>query len=247
MKPTNIMFFLFIVIMFFLFGYFMSTLTGKAIVTREIVNVSKVVDGDTFKDQIGQSYRLLGINTPEKNMPFHDEALAYLKQYEGKIVELEIDKEDYDKYGRKLRFIFYNNKMINKEILRLGLANFYSYGSSYDAELLNAENSARNNELGLWTKSRDKCAYCIILVSLDKGGQEGHEDDERVIFNNICSFSCNLEGWTMKDDANHIYKFDETIEANKILEIKQKSVWNDERDSLFLRDNNGGLVVFYRY
>jgi endonuclease YncB( thermonuclease family) len=250
MRIRGVLFFLFIVIVFFLFAYYLSSFTGRVVENREIANVTNVIDGDTIEVRLGlviTKVRLLGINTPEKNMPGYQEAKDYLRQLEGKEVELVKDKEDVDKYNRKLRFVFYDNEMINLEILRRGLANYYSYGSSYDADLLEAEDSARVGELGLWKKSGDKCASCIILVNLDKGGQEGHTDDEQVIFGNICDFNCDMNGWTMKDDANHIYKFNNAVSAMSEFAINQKGVWNDQGDSLFLRDKEGGLVIFWRY
>jgi len=183
-----------------------STTTVRNLPTKE--KVKRVVDGDTIDTSLGR-VRLLGVNTPEKNMPFYQEAKDYLKQYEGKNIELEQDKEDKDKYGRELRFIFYNDAMINLQILRLGLATYYSYGSKYDKKLLEAEDFARVGELGLWKKSKNKCANCVILVSLDNGKEKDDclAGSEEVKFRNICGFSCDLDGWIMKDDANHIFNF----------------------------------------
>ena len=46
----------------------------------QTITVSQVVDGDTIKDQMGNSYRLLGINTPEKEQLYYSEAKDYMKE-----------------------------------------------------------------------------------------------------------------------------------------------------------------------
>jgi endonuclease YncB( thermonuclease family) len=45
---------------------------------------------------------MLGINTPEKNMPHAEDAKNFLKRFENKTITLIQDAEDLDKYKRKL-------------------------------------------------------------------------------------------------------------------------------------------------
>jgi micrococcal nuclease len=76
-------------------------------------NVIRVVDGDTIQVSIDDTtyrVRLIGINTPEsttKKEPYGKEASDFTKsQLEGKIVYLEKDVSDTDRFGRSLRYVW---------------------------------------------------------------------------------------------------------------------------------------------
>lgn len=222
-----------------------SLLTGKFIDNSidyepEIAFVNNIVDGDTIKTDIGE-IRFLGVNTPERGKPYYGEAKDYLKQIENKSIEVLRDFEDIDKYGRKLRYVFYENRFINAEILQEGLAtSFMIKGLKYEDKLKNAEEFAKNNEIGLWEKSDDKCADCIELAELNP-------EEEFFIIENKCNFECNLEGWLVKDDANHFFKLNNLHLYEQQRYDSKTSVWNDDGDRFFMRDKNGKLVIFYEY
>ena len=84
MKLRRLFIFLLIILLLALLSVYWPKLTGKSINNQEYkkepVFVSQVVDGDTFKDLNGQSYRLLGINTPEKNKPYYKEAKDFIPE-----------------------------------------------------------------------------------------------------------------------------------------------------------------------
>jgi len=219
--------------------------TGEAVIDnnkyqREKCFVGRVIDGDTIVCN-NQSTRLLGINTPEKKMPYYEEAKEFLQEIENKSVEVLRDKEDEDKYNRKLRYVFYENRLLNVEILQEGLAtSFMLNGLKYEDKLKNAEIYAKNNEIRLWEKSKEVCADCIELLELNY-------TNEFFILKNNCNFDCNLSGWIVKDDANHFFKLDNLKSfENKRYDSKLK-IWNDEGDRFFMRDETGKLVVFYEY
>lgn len=238
MKVKRLLMFLVVLILLIDLAYFYPKLTGK--VTKDYeritVNISRVIDGDTFKDNSGQSYRLLGINTPEKKQAYYNEAKDFLKQYEGKEAEIEIHGED--KYKRILGYVYFNNKLLNKEILEKGLGNLYVYEKDkHFQELLEAEKYAQGRELGIWKKSENY--GCLEIVEFNYAEEERCKNQEQLILNNKCE-SLNL---TLKDDANHIYK----ININKGIFVQNFScVFNDEGDSLFIRDERG-VVLYYHY
>jgi hypothetical protein len=166
-----------------------------------------------------------------------EEALDFLRQYEGKIIEIE--DRGKDKYNRTLGYIYYQDKLINSEILKLGLATLYVYDKDENYnELERAEEQARANNVGLWTRS--KSYGCIKLIKLQYNeGETRCTNNEQLILNNLCSSLQVI----LKDDANHIEKINLTIGVY----IQNFScVWNDEGDSLYLRDEQG-LLLFYRY
>ena len=78
------------------------------------------MDGDTIELSNGEKVRYIGINTPETKDPrkivecFGKESYEYNKKLvEGKEVALEKDVSDKDKYGRLLRYVWIEEKMIN--------------------------------------------------------------------------------------------------------------------------------------
>lgn len=237
MKIKRILAYFAIIIIFIDLAYFYPKLTGKGVYEIDAVNITRVIDGDTLNSDIGK-IRLLGINTPEKNQPYYEQAKEFLQQYEGKQVQIERTNEDKDKYGRFLRYVFYNEEFINKEILKEGLANFYSYSEDkYTSDLRKAEKEARNNEKGIWKKSTN--SECITLIKLKYTEEKRCNNEEQLILNN----ECNSLTLTLKDNANHIYNLN--IE-NGIFIQNFSCIFNDEGDSIFIRDSQG-LVLYYNY
>jgi len=135
---------------------------------KETAILLRVIDGDTIEIDDGPHVRLLGINTPEKKMPFSNESKKFLSQFINQTIFLQRDKEDTDKYNRKLRYLFYNNSLVNKQILENGFANtYYLAGLKYEKELITAESQAKTNHLGIWTPSNEICSKCIYLRELN--------------------------------------------------------------------------------
>jgi micrococcal nuclease len=124
-------------------------LTGSAVTAHETV-VTKVIDGDTVIIEGGQSVRLLGIDADEKNYPCYTEAKVALENLVlSRRVTLESDKEDKDKYGRLLRWIWLNDTLVNFEMVKLGLAVArFDSDSKYQEEITSAEQAAIAHHLG---------------------------------------------------------------------------------------------------
>jgi micrococcal nuclease len=127
--------------------------------------VSRVIDGDTIQLSNGRMVRYIGIDTPETRekigskwvyepKPYAEEAAAFNKKLvEGKAVKLEFDVQKTDKYNRFLSYAYVDNKMVNAEIVREGLAMLYTYPPNvkYTKKFLEAQKEARDNKRGLWT------------------------------------------------------------------------------------------------
>lgn len=241
MKFLKILVFLVIITNFILVG-FLLTPTSYTINERTKINVTRVIDGDTLDSDIGK-IRLLGVNTPEKNQKYFSEAKSFLGQYENQTLEAELNGKDA--YNRTLSYVFYKNKNINEQILLQGLGHLYVYDKdSYYENLEKAESEARALEIGIWKKSQDSCSLCISLVKLNEV-----DPGEYAILKNTCSYECNLNKWTIKDNtASHLYTLNFSLQENEIKQIDFKgSIWNDNGDSFFLRDEKELLVLFYRY
>ena len=252
--------FLLIIVILLIIGYLWPYFTGKTVSTaidseknkiaeKEFGLVVRVVDGDTIHVNISgkdETIRLLGINTPEKKKLHYNEAKDFLINLIGnKSVELLIDKEDVDRYDRKLRYVFYDNVFVNVEIVQAGFATTFMLDElKYRDKFVNAEKFARTNGVGLWKRSSDKCGSCIEMVKLDP-------IVDYFIIKNKCDFYCNLSGWIVKDDANHFFSINslngfEEMKYDSILIFKAE-VWNDNGDRFFMRDEIGNLVLFYEY
>ena len=136
--------------------------------TGTLYCITHVVDGDTLDlDMDGKRVRvrLIGINTPETVDPrravecFGKEASNKAKEIlSGKWVSVEPDpsQDAYDKYGRKLLYVYsVDGTLFNKQMIEEGYAFEYTYRYpyKYQQEFKTAEHEARIHERGLWSKN----------------------------------------------------------------------------------------------
>ena len=125
--------------------------------------VIRVVDGDTIEVEIeGEKHkvRYIGIDTPETVDPrrpvgcFGEEASAANKALvEGRIVGLEGDVSDTDRFGRLLRYVWLNSQeMVNAVLVREGYAQSSAYPPDvrYQELFDGLEAGARSAGRGLW-------------------------------------------------------------------------------------------------
>ena len=130
------------------------------------IKVTRVVDGDTVEITGGQRVRYIGIDTPETVHPqkavqcFGKEASLKNKELvEGKLVRLQKDVSETDKYGRLLRYVYIQKDdpaqtiFVNDYLIRQGYAHSSTYPPDikYQDQFQQAEANARDNNRGLWT------------------------------------------------------------------------------------------------
>lgn len=191
------------------------------------VIVDRVIDGDTIEAG-NESIRLLGINCPERGEKYYEEAKEFLEeQILNKTVLLEYGKERKDKYDRTLAYVFLQGENIDIKIVEKGFANYYfpSGKDKYYYQFKEAWEKCIKSNKNLCEASNDVCSNCIEISYTG----------EIVTLKNICSFSCNLEGWTIKGEGRDIFEIDD----NKA-EV-------GEQDTLFLRDKENKLVLWKSY
>lgn len=130
----------------------------------ERVLVTKVVDGDTIEIEGGKRVRYLGVDTPETKDPrrpvqcFGKEASNENKfLVEGKVVILQKDISETDKYNRLLRYVYLPLEdsralFINDYLIREGFAKALTYPPDvkFSERFLEAEREAKMNKEGLW-------------------------------------------------------------------------------------------------
>lgn len=136
-------------------------------VSENRFKVLKVVDGDTIEvlyDGEKKSVRYIGIDTPETVDPrrpvgcFGKEASDENKRLlEGKVVILEKDVSETDKYNRLLRYIYLplddgTTLFVNDYLVRQGFAQASTYPPDVREtdRFLQAQTEARDNNRGLW-------------------------------------------------------------------------------------------------
>lgn len=127
--------------------------------TQEKYLVTRVIDGDTFEIETGETVRLIGIDTPETVHPikpvecYGPEASNFLKNLiENEEVILIRDLSNTDQYGRLLRYVYFNDLFINEELVAQGYANAVSYPPdvAFQSLFQEAEATAREGLRGLW-------------------------------------------------------------------------------------------------
>jgi micrococcal nuclease len=143
---------------------FFSVLTGEdlmptvdtestEITTQDYQRVERIIDGDTFVISGDERVRMLGIDTPERGKLYYKEAAAYLATLiDGKMVQLEKDRSERDRYGRLLRHVYVDGVWINEKMIADGYARFVTYPPDvmHVATFQEREREAREAKRGLW-------------------------------------------------------------------------------------------------
>ena len=227
--------------------------------------VIEVIDGDTIVLSNNEHVRLIGINTPESERYFYGEAKEVLELLVlNKSVRLEKDVDDRDTYGRLLRYVYIGNLFVNLEMVKRGFANVFTFPPNvkYTNKFIEAEREARTNEIGLWEKSNSSNIEININCNAE-GDDRINLNGEYVIFKNNNNSDINLDGWIVKDLSTNIYEFGKIIfkngsslilfsgkgsdSENKLYWNSIKPIWNNDHDTLYLRDAEGLIVQLCNY
>jgi uncharacterized repeat protein (TIGR02543 family) len=135
---------------------------GAAVPPPVEARVTRVIDGDTIEVNLeGVIYkvRYIGIDTPETVHPtqpvecFGEQASAKNSELvAGKIVVLEKDVSETDRYGRLLRYVWVGDIFVNDYLVRQGYAYAYTYPPDvkYASQFAQAQREAQENNRGLW-------------------------------------------------------------------------------------------------
>ena len=161
---------------------------------RVKVKFKECVDGDTARFILNKEeikVRFLAIDTPETKsstkgeQPYGKEASDYTckKLKNAKTIELEYDSKSdkTDKYGRYLAWVFHDDKLLQKELVKNGLAKVaYLYSDyKYTDELKKAEESAKKNKKGIYSDI-DNSEYTNSKSFLDRISEKLNEFTEKL-------------------------------------------------------------------
>lgn len=131
--------------------------TPVIIPAGERATVIDVIDGDTVDILLdGREYRLryIGVDTPERDEPYYNEATRYNRDLvHNQTVLLVKDVSDVDQYGRLLRYVYLEDgTFVNAEIISGG----YGHIVTFPPDVAEAKNlqllqtKARTEGRGLW-------------------------------------------------------------------------------------------------
>jgi len=136
--------------------------TADPVREPQLCTVTRVVDGDTLECATLGRVRLIGIDTPERAQePFGTTAaaaLASLIPRNGEVL-LEDDVERRDQYGRALRYVWVDGRMVNWLLVRSGYAVLLTYPPNvqYVEWFRSAQEAARDSGSGLWSVDGFEC------------------------------------------------------------------------------------------
>ena len=123
---------------------------------RVSASVLRVIDVRTIVVRSGngeQTVRLIGIESPVFGDPLYDFARRVSQNWiEGEEVLLESDQRDADEQGRLLRYIYFNDVMINAALILNGLGKSETEPPNirYNGYLADIERQAREAGAGIW-------------------------------------------------------------------------------------------------
>lgn len=126
--------------------------------TEGVIKVTRIVDGDTLVISTGETVRLIGIDTPEKEDCYSTNAANRLRELVlDKEISIEYDQSEKDRYSRTLLYVWVNGSFVNEVLVKEGYADAKRYPPNikYASVLEVAETEARSKGLGIW--SSDPC------------------------------------------------------------------------------------------
>lgn len=185
------------------------------------------------------------------------------------------DKDQYGRLLRYIYVgnLFVNLEMVKSGY---AAAYPYGENAKYDSEFSAAQEQAQQNHIGcMWPQAsanyiKDKC-LSVQLLHYDAAGNDNYNlNDEYVEIKNNCNYDIGMVGWTIKDTtsrADHIYTFPSfTLNqsaavtlytgqgANTATDLywgramgNYAAIWNNDGDTLYMRDAQGNLVLVYAY
>jgi len=231
-------------------------------------------DGDSMQVEIdGQTVeiRLLGINAPEGDECFGDEARdALIDLLHGHdLVLVEGTTADTDRYGRLLRYVYVDGENVNGRMLAGGNALTLQGAHSSNDEFIEIGNLAAGSTLGMWAP--DACGpvpqsgAVIAIVEHDPPGPDDERlNDEYVVISNEGTKPLNLAGWRLRDESSHNRYVFQSLNLNPGASVtvrtgcgedrtdavywcSERSIWSNGGDTVILQDRHGNVADRWTY
>lgn len=162
----------------------LGTVAGSAVEVpsdsaRERAVVEKIIDGDTVELSDGRVVRYIGIDTPETKHPTKPIGCWGLQAHQrnselvaGKVIFLEKDRSETDRYGRLLRYVYSEGVMVNETLVREGhaIAKAYKPDITKQSMLLAAQVFAQEQHVGIWSPVCQLQATPVVSVTTESLG-----------------------------------------------------------------------------
>ena len=232
---------------------------------KDTFTVVRVIDGDTCVLENGERVRYLGINAPEEGDPYFEEATeANHNLVAGEEVRLEPQDPSRDTRDRLLAYVFVSNVFVNEELVRQGYAHVQRpLRAEYRDRLLEAQKAAWLEALGIWARAAGHNVTIAQIHPDAEGKDRENLCDEYIVIENREDAPLDLTGWTVSDEANHRYLFPNfTLKAEAAVTLRtclgkntesevfwgsRSPIWNNDGDTIFVRDTEGRLAVSLIY
>ncbi len=231
-------------------------------------------DGDSMEVNIDgrvEEVRLLGINAPEGDECFGDEArdslIDLLANHDLALVPDSAD--DVDQYGRLLRYVYVDGENVNGTMLAEGHAVTLQGDHRYSDEFVEIGSLAAEETRGMWAP--DACGPAppfgatIIAVEHDPPGPDDERlNNEYVTISNEGTGQLNLSGWTLRDESSqNRYVFtgldlkpgvSVTVRSgcgedrpDTVYWCSERSIWSNGGDTVILQDRHGNAADRWTY
>lgn len=191
----------------------------------------------------------------------------------GATVGLGFDPEEdrRDVYDRLLAYVYVDGEQFNYRLVAAGHARMYDSGFVERPRYAAAEARARAAGRGVWacaeppTPGEGATAPLAVSVHPDPPGDDNENlDDEYVTLWNAGNRTLDLSGWTVTDESGKRYTFPDgtTLAPGESLTLhtgrgtdggdhyywdRRGAVWNNDGDTVTVRDESGRAVATRRY
>jgi micrococcal nuclease len=230
------------------------------------IRVIAVFDGDSLQaevDAVVEEIRIRGINAPERDECWGDEARSVLEDLLTEAAEVSLLPAGRDQYGRLLADLWAGSDRVGLSMVERGAALALSTGTASDEDYVAAEEAAFRAASGLWAP--DACGLspdtrmAIARVRFDAPGPDDENPNgEWVVLANHGP-AVELTGWVLRDESSvHRYTFPEGFVLGSGAEVTVHSgcgadgpgqlfwcegaVWTNSGDMALLLDSHGNVV-----
>lgn len=173
---------------------------------RQEVKVTRVVDGDTIELEGGQKLRYIGMDTPETGDCYATEATNKNKELvEGKLVSLEKDVSETDRFGRLLRYVYVDDVMVNEVLVKDGFASVYTYPPDvkYNDRFMEVQKDASAEGRGLWSSCDSSANSSGQLVPTTAPAARTTTSQPTQPSSTSCKYSCSSPDRDCADFSTH--------------------------------------------
>jgi micrococcal nuclease len=179
-------------------------------------------------------------------------------------------------FGRLLAYIFVDGANFNYQLVAEGHATIYETQFTYLEQFETVADDARTGGIGLWRcrTSGTEVGQSRATIESDLVVEEIHEDaegndnenlnDEYVVFENTGDDPLDLTGWSLHDEADHVYAFPDgfVLDAGARVTVYTGSgqdtatalywgatgaIWNNGGDTVIVENQDGAVVIEREY